>query len=43
VRDLIKKRNVRTNKTKKEFDVVLHYYLGDEDFEKYVTNGKPID
>jgi hypothetical protein len=43
VQDLIKKRNARTNKTKKEFDVVLLYYLGDEDFEKYVTNGKPID
>jgi len=36
VSDLIAKRNSPTNKIKKEFDAVLKYYLGDNDFEKYV-------
>ena len=43
VRDLISKRNSPGNKIKGSFDDVLLYYLGEEDFEKYVTNNEPIE
>jgi len=42
VQDLIDKRNHPANEIKKEFDKVLLYYLGKEDFEKYVTNGNNL-
>lgn len=38
VTDLIKKRNCPTNKIKDSFDKVLLYYLGVDDFEKYIIN-----
>ena len=47
VRDLIQKymsRSCESNKVSKDaFEVVLKYYLGDEDFFKYVTQGSPVD
>ena len=47
VRDLINKYNswsCESNKdNQKAFEIVLKYYLGDEDFIKYVIKGVPID
>jgi len=43
VEDLIKKRNSPSNQKREAFDIVLKYYLGDEDFEKYVINEKPLE
>ncbi|SED10264.1 hypothetical protein SAMN04489761_4281 [Tenacibaculum sp. MAR_2009_124] len=42
VEDLIKKRNAPSNKIKESFDDVLKYYLGEEDFHKYVIEKKQI-
>lgn len=42
VKDLISKRNSPTNKIKKSFDEVLLYYLGNEDFKKYIIDGVEI-
>lgn len=44
VRDLISKRNSKKedSEAREAFDKVLLYYLGDEDFEKYVIKGKKI-
>ncbi len=42
VQDLIKKRNCNSNKVQKSFDEVLKYYLGEEDFHKYVIEQKPL-
>lgn len=42
INDLIKKRNCNTNKVKDSFDEVLKYYLGEEDFKKYVIEGKTL-
>ncbi|MDA3854886.1 MAG: hypothetical protein PF569_01410 [Candidatus Woesearchaeota archaeon] len=42
VYDLIQKRNAPTNKIKESFDEVLMYYLGDEDFNRYVLEGALI-
>lgn len=42
VYDLIQKRNSPRNKDVKHFDKVLMYYLGDEDFQKYVIAGALI-
>jgi len=42
VRDLIAKRNSSSNKIVQSFDDVLKYYLGEEDFQKYVIKGKKI-
>ena len=43
VQDLIKKRNSSTNKIRDSFDDVLLYYLGDDDFKKYVLKEKGDD
>ena len=43
VRDLIDKRNSRTNDIKAEFDKVLRYYIDAEEFEKYVVRGEKIE
>ncbi|ATN94990.1 hypothetical protein [Leptospira phage LE3] len=43
VEDLIKKRNAPSNQIKKSFDDVLKYYLEEEDFQKYVINGKKLN
>jgi len=41
--DLISKRNFAKEDVKPHFDEILkRYYLGDEDFEKYVINQEPI-
>ena len=37
INDLIQKRNSPTNKIKNKFDAVLLYYLGKEDFKKFVV------
>jgi len=42
VKDLISKRNCPTNEIKESFDAVLKYYLGREDFQKYVIKGEEI-
>lgn len=42
VKDLIDKRNSCKGDTQKSFDIVLWYYLGDEDFKKHVIDGEPI-
>lgn len=42
VKDLIKKRNSHNNTFTNSFDNVLKYYLGEDDFIKYVVNGKKI-
>ena len=42
VTDLIKKRNAPSNRDVESFDKVLLYYLGEDDFKKYVTNNKTI-
>jgi len=42
IQDLIKKRNCPTNKIRDAFDSVLIYYLGDEDFKKYVIDGEEL-
>jgi hypothetical protein len=46
IRDLIKKRNHNMDISNKEsvqhFDFVLKYYLGDDDFDKYVINNHEI-
>ena len=43
VNDLISKRNSPSNKDIESFDKVLIYYLGEEDFEKYVINKCKIE
>lgn len=43
VNDLIRKRNSEGNKIKSSFDDVLMYYLGEDDFKKYVIEGKEIE
>lgn len=46
IRDLISKRNhcadFRKGDGVEQFDYVLKYYLGDEDFKKYVIDGAEI-
>jgi len=42
VQDLIKKRNSPSNKVRDSFDDVLRYYLGEEDFVKYVLHGEKV-
>ena len=42
VNDLISKRNANPNKIVDSFDQVLMYYLGKDDFEKYVINGEKL-
>jgi len=42
VQDLIKKRNSPSNKVRDSFDDVLRYYLGEEDFFKYVLDGEKV-
>ena len=46
VRDLIKKRNhcaeFRRGEGVEHFDYILKYYLGEEDFKKYVIDGYEI-
>jgi len=42
ISDLIAKRNCSANKIVESFDNVLKYYIGDEDFQKYVINGEKV-
>lgn len=43
ITDLRNKRNAPSNKIRNSFDDVLLYYLGVEDFEKYITNNHEVD
>jgi len=43
ITDLRQKRNAITNNVKPSFDDVLLYYLGEDDFEKYIINNHNID
>lgn len=38
VNDLIEKRNACNDERQEAFDIVLRYYLDNEEFEKYVIN-----
>lgn len=42
VGDLIEKRNSDTNKQRDAFDVVLRYYLTEDEFQKHVINKEPL-
>jgi len=42
VKDLIAKRNSPRNEVIDSFDNVLKYYLGEEDFQKFVVNGEDV-
>jgi hypothetical protein len=43
VNDLIEKRNSHSNKIKDSFDLVLRYYLTEDEFQRFVINGEEVN